>query len=530
MSNKSKTIAQSTMIIIIFSLVGKLMGFGRESLIAAHFGASMEKDAFVAAQAATSTVSQFIVMGISTVFIPSLQSVLSARGEDGKLRFTNNIFFIVSIFTTLLAILGIIFSPYLAKLVGPRFNAETAQLTAELIRLGMPVIIFSAWQGIFTGYLQFEGHFGAAASAPIWLNGTYIIYLIFLADQFGIYGLTIVSVIGIIVQFLVVFLASFKADYRIKPVFDLKDHYTRQTLVLAIPAIITVSVNNINTLVNRALASGLPTGSMSRLDYANKLNLIIIGVFITAVTSVIFPQLAKAFDEGNIEKGKRIMNGSIRGVLLITIPSFIGMLVLARPIVELAFMRGAFTQADAIATARVLQFYTLALVSLSVNNVQNRVFYSLEDTKTPFYLGILNVAINVGLNLLLINVMGVNGLALSVSIATTTVALVSFQLIRRKIGNIGGKSYIKLFIKTGIAVAIMGIFCHFGFNGLSQLILSSMSPGATYTLVKLLILLFVVLIAAILYFLILYALGLREVHDIKKIIENKIKGRKAIKN
>ncbi|CAC9932740.1 integral membrane protein MviN [Aedoeadaptatus coxii] len=508
---KKTSIAKSTVLIILFSLIGKMMGFVRESMVAAIFGAGFEKDAFVAAQSATSTVSMYIVMGISTVFIPGLQSVFSRYGEKGKHKFTNNIFVIVSLLTILIMVLGIVGAPLLTMLVGPRFDARTKALTVQLIQLGMPVILFSAYEGIFTGYLHFHNRFGIAASVPIWLNLVYLVYLAIFSSGGGIYGLTIISVVAVVAEFLAVFYGSLRVGYRFQPILDLKDQHTRQTLLLAIPAIITVSVNNINTLVNRALASGLVSGSMSRLDYANKLNVLVIGIFITAITSVIYPAMSKAFDEGEMEKGKRIMNGSVRSVLLITIPAMVGLIVLAQPIVELAFMRGAFTQADADATAVCLRYYTLALVSISVNNVQNRVFYSLEDTKTPFYLGIVNVLFNVGCNLVLVRTMGINGLALSVSIAQTVVTWFSFTMLRRKIGHIGMRSYVKITVKTLIASGIMGLFAYYlYFTGLNFI-------GANRML-QLILFLVTVGVSSILYFGILDLLGLKEAKDIKKII------------
>lgn len=516
---KKTSIAKSTVLIILFSLIGKMMGFVRESMVAAIFGAGFEKDAFVAAQAATSTVSMYIVMGISTVFIPGLQSVFSKYGEKGKHKFTNNIFTIVTLLTVLIMLLGIFGAPLLTMLVGPSFDPKTKALTVQLIQLGMPVIVFSAYEGIFTGYLHFHNRFGIAASVPIWLNTVYLVYLGFFSNHFGIYGLTVVSVLAVVAEFLAVIYGSYRTGFRFQPVLDVKDRHTRQTLLLAIPAIITVSVNNINTLVNRALASGLASGSMSRLDYANKLNVLVIGIFITAITSVIYPAMSKAFDEGDMKKGKRIMNGSVRSVLLITIPAMAGLIVLAQPIVELAFMRGAFTQADADATAICLRFYTLALVSISVNNVQNRVFYSLEDTKTPFYLGVVNVLFNVGFNLILVRYMGINGLALSVSIAQTVVTLVSFRLLRKKIGHIGMRSYIKITVKTVIASIIMGIFAYYAYN----LGIGVLGGGKGVQLVYFLI---VVGLSALLYFAILDGLGLKEAKDIKKIIRIKFNMRK----
>lgn len=245
-------------------------------------------------------------MGISTVFIPGLQSVFSRYGEKGKHKFTNNIFVIVSLLTILIMVLGIVGAPLLTMLVGPRFDARTKALTVQLIQLGMPVILFSAYEGIFTGYLHFHNRFGIAASVPIWLNLVYLVYLAIFSSGGGIYGLTIISVVAVVAEFLAVFYGSLRVGYRFQPILDLKDQHTRQTLLLAIPAIITVSVNNINTLVNRALASGLVSGSMSRLDYANKLNVLVIGIFITAITSVIYPAMSKAFDEGEMEKASAL--------------------------------------------------------------------------------------------------------------------------------------------------------------------------------------------------------------------------------
>lgn len=175
-------------------------------------------------------------------------------------------------------------------------------------------------------------------------------------------------------------------------------------------------------------------------------------------------------------------------------------------------MRGVFTQADADATAVCLRFYTLALVSISVNNVQNRVFYSLEDTKTPFYLGIVNVLFNVGCNLILVRAMGINGLALSVSIAQTVVTWVSFTLLRRKIGHIGMRSYVKITVKTLMAASVMGVFAYFlYFTGLDFI-------GANRVL-QLVLFLVTVGLSSILYFVILDFLGLKEAKDIKKIIQ-----------
>ena len=144
----------------------------------------------------------------------------------------------------------------------------------------------------------------------------------------------------------------------------------------------------------------------------------------------------------------------------------------------------------------------------------------MEDTKTPFYLGVINVLFNVGCNLVLVRFMGINGLALSVSIAQTVVTGVSFYLLWKKLGHIGMKSYVKITAKTVIASAIMGVFAYYFYNFGAGFI-------GTSTSLKLLYFLVTVGLSAVLYFVILDFLGLKEAKDIKKIVRIKYLQRKA---
>lgn len=154
MSDKNVKIAQSTAAIIIFSLLGKILGFARESLQAAKFGATYEASAFVLAQGATGMISTLITTAIATTFIPVIQRAENEMGPKYKVRYTNNLIFISILITVTLTILSIFLSPYIAMLTASRAKPETYQLVVKLVEVGMPVIIFSAIVGIFTGFLQ----------------------------------------------------------------------------------------------------------------------------------------------------------------------------------------------------------------------------------------------------------------------------------------------------------------------------------------------------------------------------------------
>ena len=526
-SNTSSKIAKSTLAIIIFSLIGKVFGFFRESLTANVFGAGTEMDAFSLAQAATATIAAFVTQAIATTYIPSVQKAELDYGKNQKNYFTNNLLSIASLVSFVLIILGIIFPRQIAYLTASQADKETYDIVVKLIQVGMPVVLFSSWVGVMEGYLQHGGKFAAAGAIAIPLNLTYIIYLALFSRHVGIIGLTISSVLGILAEFLFLLPHAMKIGYKPKFVLDFKDEYVKEAITLAIPVFVSVSINDINTLVNRSLASGMGRGAASILYYANKMNTMIIGIFITAITATIFPVLTRTLGQGNMRDGKKVMNASIKSVLFLTVPATVGLIVLARPIIEIAFVRGAFTPENGIAATSTLRFYSLSLISISLINVLNRIYYSVDDTKTPFYVGVVNVAINVGLNLLVARHFGTNGLAASVSIATMIAVFISFILLKKKIENLGVRSYVKALVKALMASSVMGLvtLAYFPYEKL----IISFASGGMQTLLRLILLIIIVAIAAVIYLICLYYLGVREVRDVVPILKGKIENRKQRK-
>lgn len=518
----TKKLAKSTLAVILLSLVGKLMGFVRESLQAGVFGATNEMDAFIAAQSATAIISALITTAIATTFIPALTKAENELGEKQRNIFTNNMLSIATLSSIVVVILGYIFAPQLAILFTSKSKPEVYVLVIKLIRLGMPVVIFSAIVGVLTGFLQYNERFAAAGAIAIPLNICYIFFLTFFSDMGGIHGLTIISVIGVVAQIIFLLPDSLRQGYRPKPVINFKDKYVMEALALSVPVLISSAVNDVNVIVNRKLASSMLEGSVSVLNYANKMNLMILGIFITAITSIIFPTMSRAFGSKNMIQGKRVMNASVKLVLFLTIPATVGMIVLARPIVDIAFLHGVFTKQNAIDTTATLQCYTLALISMSVSMVLNRVYYSISDTKTPFIIGVINVLINIVLNLLVAHKFGTPGLAASVSIATTIAVLMSFVLLKKKIGNLGTKSYVKALIKALISAGLMGLFCLI-YYPIESIFISATLSNAHATIIKLIILLVIVGIAVVIYAFMLYILGVREVRDLIKLIKKKLK-------
>lgn len=518
MDKKISNLARSTMALIIFALVGKFMGFGRQMLIANYFGAGVETDAFTTALKATSLLSGIVSNAIANTFIPMLAKVENDEGRGQISRHTNNIMCISVAVAAIMAGLGILIAPYIVEMVAGGFDDVTYNLAVELTKIGMPVIMFSAIVGVMTGYLQSEGKFAATGAIPIPLNLVYIFYLIFLSSSFGIYGMAVASVLGILAQGIFLFPHTKKAGLKYFPVFDLKDKYVVHALQLSLPVLLSVAINDVNIMVNNRLASGLESGTVTWLDQANKLNIMILGVFVSAITAVVFPILSKHFSSGDMKSGRKSMAASVRLIMLITIPSMVGLIVLAQPIVEIAFMRGAFTQYDADMTAQALQFYALALCAMSLNNLLNRVYYSLQDTRTPLIIGALSVVCNIVLNLIFIRFLGHRGLALGLSLAVNIAVFTSFVVLRKKLEHFYGFSYLRAFIKNSLAAIAMGIVAYFSYFGIISL-LPAMGIG---TFRKLLVLLFAVFNSVIVYGGTSYILGVGEVKMLVEMIKKKI--------
>ena len=512
MTNSNKT-AKSTLIIIILTLGSKFLGFIRETLIAAKFGSGIESDTFFVALTATGLITTLISSAISTTFIPILSEVETKEGKSGKIKHTNNMINIIIFISIILVVLAWIFSPLIIRLTAKGFYGEQFDLSVKLTKIGLPMILFSGAIGSLTGLLQSEERHISPAAIGLPFNFVYIFFLLFLSSQFGIRGLMVSAVIAIASQVLIQIPEARKAGYRYKFVFDIKDKYISKVLYLSVPVLIGVAINDLNVIVDRTLASELVSGTISALNYANKLNGLILGVFVSAITTVIFPLLSKESSNDNMSGMKKIMGYGINLILLITIPATVGIVVLSTPIVQVAFERGAFTSNDTIMTSSALIFYSLGLVASSLRLLITRVYYSLQDTKMPMINGAVSVVLNIVLNLIFVQFMAHAGLAFATSIANTIATLLLLYGLKKKIGSLGTKGYIITFIKAALASIIMGLLAYVVYNGLYGIL----GVSKLYNLVSLLV---AVGLGVIVYGVLCYLFNVEEVRDVvNKVIE-----------
>lgn len=511
---RTEKLAQSAAMIAIFTLISKFLGFAREVLIASKYGSGYETDTYFVAMTATTILMTTLGASLNTTLIPVFTEIEGRGGRKAKLKYLNNILNMVFFITIILALLGFFLSPFVIKVLAKGFTGEQFQLAVKLNRIGLPIVIFLGFTYVFSGYLHSSEIFGPPAIMGLPYNFVFIFYLFFLGDKKSIDGLMLASVIAASTQFLIQVPAIKHQGYRYKVDINLKDPYLKKALILVFPVMIGSAVQQINTIVDKTLASSLVEGSISALTYASRLRDLIISVFIMAITTVVFPMLSKAFSQEDNEQVKRIMGQGINIILIITVPATIGILILAEPMVRILFQRGAFDSTATTMTSQALIFYSLGLVGASLRLMLNKVFYSFQDTKTPMINGALAVGLNIVLNLIFIKYMGHAGLALATSISATFTTFLLFLSLRRRIGPIGLKRYLICFIKTLIASIIMGIMVYLLYFGLTDKFISS-GVG------ELLVLLLSVGIGVLVYFILCSIFRVKEIRVLLRGLFNR---------
>ena len=305
-----------------------------------------------------------------------------------------------------------------------------------------------------------------------------------------------------------------KTKFRYKYILDFKDRYVKKILYLIPPILISVGISDLNNIIDKAMASTLIDGSISALNYANRLDMLVRGVFISAIATVMYPILSKEANKDSYDGLKKVTINGINIILLITIPATVGMIILANPIVKLAFERGKFDSLATYMTAGALIFTVIGMVGVSLRTLLSNVYYSLQDTKTPVIKGFIAVTINVVLNLILIKPMAHRGLALATSISAIVASILLIYGLKKKIGSFGLMKSVKCGLKALVASIVMGIVVYFLHISLGN----NMGSG---TLPELITLLVSAGVGALIYLILIYLLKVEELDWVIKIVKDR---------
>lgn len=500
-----KKSAKSVGMIVVITLGSKVLGFFREALIASRYGSGAGTDTFFIALSAITLFSAILTQTINTTLIPVLADVEVHEGKEGKKNHFNNFLNTLTMVAILLSILAYFLAPYIIRLIGKGFQGEQFNHAVDMMRLGLPILIFSTIVGSFNGYLQTEERFAESALTGYPWNFIYIVFLFFIAERFSITALMITAVVAEISKLLVPLPGLKKLGYQYQWKVSLKDQYMKQIAYLVPPVLLSVGIGDLNSIVDRSMASSLVDGSVSALNYANTLNNIINSVFITAIITVIFPILSKEANAKNYARLKRILKTSMNIVLLILIPATIGMIILAGPAVKFAYQRGAFGDRAAWMTQTALMAYSIGLIGTGVGALLVRVFYALQDTKTPMINSAYALGFNVVFNLIFVRFLGHVGLALATALTSIITSILLLYELRKKIGQLGLGAMIQSSLRIMASSLIMGGVVYLLYN-------YSMRMFEPSRLIELMLLILIIGIGFALYLLLLYLFQVDELH------------------
>jgi len=500
---------KTAFILMIITILSKLFGFLREVTLSKIYGASSISDAYLIALTVPVVVFGFIGAGISTGYIPMYSNITKDFGEEEAYKFTNNLINTLLILCTILIILGLIFTKPLVKLFASGFTGETLTLAVNFTRISFIGIYFTTIILIFTAFLQIKNNYYIPALIAFPAN-LIIIISIFLSKSANITILVIGTLIASAIQLLLIIPSVRKEGYKYKFLLDIKDKHIKTMVYIASPVIIGVSVNQINTLVDRTMASRLAEGGISALNYATMINGFVYGIFVVSISTVMYPMISKMASENNIIGLKKAILDSMGAINLLVIPATVGAMIFAEPIVRLLFGRGAFNVNAIAMTSQGLFFYSIGMVAYGMREVVSRTFYALQDTKTPMINGTIAMVINVALNILLSKVLGIGGLALATSISSIICTGLVFISLRKKIGAFGMMGLIISSGKMLISSLIMAVIARFTYS----LLLNHISANLS--------LIFATITGASVYFILVYLIKVKDVEVIVRVLKGKI--------
>lgn len=514
-------VAKATFGLMIATMLAKVLGFGRELVLASAYGASIYSDAYLTAMNIPLVVLTVIGSTIATVFVPIYNEVDYKIGPKESLKFTNNVFNIIIIFCILLMVIGLIFTEDIVKIFAIGFKGKAFEIAVNFTKVIIIGTVFIGLSYLLTAYLQLKESFIILGAITIPRN-IIIIASIIISLNYSPYVMIIGTLLAFTVEFLIQLYISIRKGYKYERYIKIKDKYIKKAVYLISPVLIGVAVNQLNTMIDRTLASTLAEGSISALNYANKLNGFVIGLFIVSIVTVIYPILSKLSSSGNKDEFISSITKSINSVILLVLPISVGAIVLATPIVRLLFERGEFDARATSMTAIALIMYSIGMVAFGLRDILGKVFYSLQDTKTPMINGVLAMSINIVLNLILVRHLGIAGLALATSISAIICIFLLFNSLKKKIGYFGQDKIIKTTLKSMISAVVMGVVTYFG----DSLLSSMLDSGFVYDAISLF---GSILVGAIVYGVLVIILKVEEVSVITDMVKKRI-GKKSQTN
>lgn len=465
---------KSTGVIGIATSISRILGFIRDIVIAKYFGTALAAQAFVVAFRIPNSLRDLVGEGAANAaIVPVLTEYKTLKGEEEFLHISRVLLNISFVILLSLAALGVIFSPFIVRLIAPGFISEPAKLalTIKLNRIIFPYLILIGLTAYSTGVLNTFKHFASPAFGPALFNLALILSTVWLYSRIGVIGLAIGVLAGGAAQLALTIPFIYKRGIKI----SFKDGFYHMAVKrigrLLLPRAIGSAVYQINIFVDTILASLewiVGSGGVAALYFANRLIQFPLAIFGLALAQAALPKMSQEYAMNDIERLKDTLSFSLRVVFLVMVPASFGLAILGEPIIRILFERGEFTSYSTAITQNALFFYSFGLFAYAGIKLLVTCFYSMHDTMTPVKTAFASTILNVVLNLVLMWHLKLGGLALATSISASFNFFILYFLLKRKIGSLGTRGIADSFMKIFLASAVMG--------GVLKVLLKNMRP------------------------------------------------------
>jgi putative peptidoglycan lipid II flippase len=475
-----RVLATASLILTVAALASRLLGWVRLLVIGSQFGASRELDAYFAAFRIPDAIFQLVVAGaLSAALIPVFSGYRARQQDVEAWRLASSVINLVVIALAGLSLLMAVFAPLLVPIVAPGFDAPTSELTIRMTRVMLLSPVLIGMGAVVSGILNSYERFAVPSLAPLAYNLAIIGAAIFLAPLMGVEGLAVGVAIGSLAHLVIQLPELGRVGQRYDLTIGLSHPGVRKVVWLMGPRMLGLAAGQLNFIVSTVLASGLPEGSITAYNYAFQLSQIPVGVLGVSVAIALFPTMSRDAALGKLTEIRRQVATSLRVLIFLAAPLTAAMIVLAGPIASVFFQYGLFSERSAERTAGALVFFAIGLVGHIVVHLLTRAFYAMQDTRTPVIWAIIAVAINVPLMVWLVGPMGVEGLALALSISAVLEVIGLLWALRNRIESVEDGEVLRSTGRSAIAAGAAALLMLGGLTLIRQWVPGLLEGGLT---------------------------------------------------
>ncbi|POF87617.1 murein biosynthesis integral membrane protein MurJ [Pseudomonas putida] len=442
------------------TMISRVLGFVRDTILARVFGAGAATDAFFIAFKLPNLLRRIFAEGaFSQAFVPILAEYKTQQGEEATRTFIAYVSGLLTLVLALVTALGIFAAPWIVWVTAPGFaaDAERFALTTDLLRVTFPYILLISLSSLAGAILNTWNRFAVPAFTPTLLNVAMIAFALLLTPYFEqpIMALAWGVLAGGLAQLLYQLPALKKIGMLVLPRLNLRDSGVWRVLKQMLPAILGVSVSQISLIINTIFASFLVAGSVSWMYYADRLMELPSGVLGVALGTILLPTLAKTYANRDRHEYSRILDWGLRLCFLLVLPCTLALAILAEPLTVALFQYGKFSAFDAAMTQRALIAYSVGLLAIILIKVLAPGFYAQQNIRTPVKIAIFTLISTQLFNLVLVGPLAHAGLALAISIGACLNAGLLYWRLRRQDLFQPQPGWARFLLKLILAVSLM---------------------------------------------------------------------------